>query len=509
MSRTALERGLATLFCSLSIACTQVPAGPASDFPFGEWSGGFGLIHGDKLHWTHLSANLQANGSAVGGEGIYVTGPRQGLTGSPIEISGNTNGEQLDLRLTFGGNRATCEATYDTQSAVGHCKVDGEVVELRLVKVTPAPSDAKAIQGVYRFEDGRRMLIGEMGGIPIMLDLPSGFMRMLYPRGKRTWTAGPQFIVGAPEQWRLDFAEEELVVQRSGEAPRRGVRRPAPVREEFLFNSRRDGITLRGTLTLPAGAGPHPGLVWVHGSGRTPRQEAMFFPEYLADLGIALLTFDKRGVGDSEGTYAMPDGATFNRAFLYRRGEDVASALETLRGHPQIASERVGLFGISQAGWVIPIAASLTHCALTVTMGGGATPLSQEDYYSQLTDELRSDATLMSITTALEKVRSRPVRGHDWSTDFASQRCPGLWLYGMRDRINPSQLAVEVLERVKTEHDKDFTIVEFPDGNHPLMESRLGGRAESLVLSRFVPGMFDTIEEWFAERGFSHRGAAD
>ncbi len=50
----------------------------------------------------------------------------------------------------------------------------------------------------------------------------------------------------------------------------------------------------------------------------------------------------------------------------------------------------------------------------------------------------------------------------------------------MKDRSNPSQLCVEVLEAVKSEHDKDFSIALFPDGNHPLMQSRVGGRAPRL-----------------------------
>ena len=228
----------------------------------------------------------------------------------------------------------------------------------------------------------------------------------------------------------------------------------------------------------------------------------MFFPQYMADLGFALLAFDKRGVGESEGSYALPDGSTFNEAFLRRRAADVASAMDALRDHPRIVGEQVGAMGISQAGWVLPIAASSTDCAFTISMSGGATRLSQEEHFSELTDELVSDASLPSIEDALAKVRARKPRGHDWGVEFAKQRCPGLWLYGLNDRINPSQLCVEVLETVKAEHDRDFTIVQFPDGNHPLMESMIGGRAERLVLSRFVPGMFTAIEEWLAEKGY-------
>ncbi|MDA8017154.1 MAG: hypothetical protein MPN21_06865 [Thermoanaerobaculia bacterium] len=497
-------RILVVLFLCGGAGCAQAPTGLAADFRTGDWWGGFGLIDGDRLHWTHFIATLRAKGPGITGEGMYITGPDQGrISDKAIDISGAFRGETLRLRLSFDGRKVDCDLDLEAEHAAGACVADGESLTLRMVRVASFdPAEASEIQSVYGFDEGRRILVGQIGPVPMMLDLPSGQMRVLFPKGDGAWTAGPRMLVGHPEEWRLVFEKDELRVERDGEALRRGKRRPEPTTEEFSFTSERDGVTLRGTLTLPQGSGPHPGVVWVHGSGRTPRSEAMFFPRYMADLGFALLAFDKRGVGESGGKYAMPDGSTFNVSFLRRRGADVASAMNALRRHPRIADRPVGLMGISQAGWVLPVAASSTECAFTISMSGGATRLSQEAHFSELTDELRSDAAARSIEDALAKVRARKPRGHDWSSDFASQSCPGLWLYGLNDRINPSQLAVEVLEAVKAEHGKDFTIVTFPEGNHPLMQSRLGGRAESVVLTGFVAGKFPTIEGWLEERGF-------
>ncbi len=501
MQRTVVGIFLALLLCGAGSGCEQTPAPPAAGLRPGDWWGGFGLMDGDKLHWSHIMATLRVEGRTVTGDGQYAAGPDQGISDKTVEISGRFEGERLSLRLSYGGKRIDCEATYDTESASGTCRVDGEELSFRLIRVSSFdPEEVKAIQAVYQFDEGRRILVGQLGPMPMMLELPSGVFRVLFPKGNRTWVAGPRLLVGAPEEWRLIFTGDGVTVQRSGETPQHGKRRPGYTEEPFAFDSEYDGATLRGTLTLPHGPGPHPGIVWVHGSGHTPRSEAMFFPLYLSDLGFAVLAFDKRGVGESEGSYSMPDGTTFSAPFLRRRGADVASAMNALRRHRRTTDGPVGLFGISQAGWVIPVAASSTECAFTLTMSGGATPLSQEEYFSALTDELSSDASLPSVEDALAKVRAREAQGHDWSTDFATQRCPGLWLYGLNDRINPSQLCVEALERVKSKHDKDFTIVTFPDGNHPLMQSKLGGKAESLVLSQFVPGMFTTIEAWLDGR---------
>jgi hypothetical protein len=69
-----------------------------------------------------------------------------------------------------------------------------------------------------------------------------------------------------------------------------------------------DGITVRGTLTLPDGSGPFPAVVLVAGSGPTDRDwcspllpgtngSARLFAEAFAEAGVALLRYDKRASG--------------------------------------------------------------------------------------------------------------------------------------------------------------------------------------------------------------------
>ena len=79
---------------------------------------------------------------------------------------------------------------------------------------------------------------------------------------------------------------------------------------------------------------------------------------------------------------------------------------------------------------------------------------------------------------------------------------PGLWLYGGKDRSNPSQLCIELLEQVRHESTKDFTWKLFPDGSHGLMQARYGGAAEYPTLSRRVPGLYQGVENWLREKGF-------
>ena len=61
--------------------------------------------------------------------------------------------------------------------------------------------------------------------------------------------------------------------------------------------------TLRGSLMIPDGDGPFPALVFVHGSGDGPRSDFRIFAEQFARAGIASLIYDKRGSGESTGSW--------------------------------------------------------------------------------------------------------------------------------------------------------------------------------------------------------------
>ena len=75
--------------------------------------------------------------------------------------------------------------------------------------------------------------------------------------------------------------------------------------------------------------------------------------------------------------------------------------------------------------------------------------------------------------------------------------CPVfLWLYGYKDRSNPSQICEELINGIATDHKKNFTVKTFPDGNHGLLICEFGGSAEYRSLGRLVPDLYGTIENW-------------
>jgi pimeloyl-ACP methyl ester carboxylesterase len=123
------------------------------------------------------------------------------------------------------------------------------------------------------------------------------------------------------------------------------------------------------SLILPRGEGPFPGVVFLHGSGPQPRDASRFAALSLASFGIAGIFFDKRGVGESEGSL---DQVKFEDLAL-----DGVKVGQYLQEHPKV--NKVGFWGHSQGGWIAPLAATLLpEAAFVITSAGPAVPPSRE-----------------------------------------------------------------------------------------------------------------------------------
>lgn len=124
---------------------------------------------------------------------------------------------------------------------------------------------------------------------------------------------------------------------------------------EVTFTNETDHLTLAGTLTLPDADGPHPAVVLIGGSGPLDRDAEVFghklflvLADHLTRQGIAVLRYDERGVGASEGT---PWPAVTSAAFA----RDAAAGVRFLQAHPAIAADAIGLMGHSEGGLVAPL----------------------------------------------------------------------------------------------------------------------------------------------------------
>jgi pimeloyl-ACP methyl ester carboxylesterase len=146
------------------------------------------------------------------------------------------------------------------------------------------------------------------------------------------------------------------------------------VRDELTLET--EAAVLAGTLTLPEAPAPSPVVIGVHGAEGGARDFHLFrhLEATLPPAGIGTLLFDRRGEGASTG-----DAAT---ASYEQLAADVQAWLLHLAADPRIDSGRIGLWGISQGGWIAPLAAAGSNEAafLVAVSSAGVTPGAQMDF---------------------------------------------------------------------------------------------------------------------------------
>ena len=127
------------------------------------------------------------------------------------------------------------------------------------------------------------------------------------------------------------------------------ARQPQPARiEEISFQSGQ--FTLVGDLRLPEGKSPFPLVIFVHGDGPIDRSGfGAYMPimKRMQQAGYATLSWDKPGSGESTGQIS-------DTRVYHQRAKILLDAIEVMKARPEIDSRRIGLWGGSQAGYVMP-----------------------------------------------------------------------------------------------------------------------------------------------------------
>lgn len=219
---------------------------------------------------------------------------------------------------------------------------------------------------------------------------------------------------------------------------------------EVKFDS--EGVTLAGSVLIPKT--PFAAVVIVHGSDPVKRE--MDFAERLAKQGIAVLTYDKRGVGASGGVYVGPSVGTNNidTTNLNLLANDADKAVKTFRNLLKNKRIPIGLVGFSQAGWIIPIAASRNPEVEFMVLFSGPTISTLEQlrfqFYTNGNDKFWENHT---DADALEHTLHDPDKYQFVATDpkkyLNAVSIPGLWLFGERDIQIPVKLCMAQLNTLK------------------------------------------------------------
>lgn len=268
------------------------------------------------------------------------------------------------------------------------------------------------------------------------------------------------------------------------------------VEQEITFYSR--GTRLVGTLHLPPRPGPHPVLVGAHGSGRIDRSDLYQneVADYLVPRGVAFFMFDKRGSGESGGTYP---GSYSSSMVTY--AVDVIAAVDAVAARDDIDASKVGLWGMSQAGWVIPIAASMEkdRIAFTIIVSGPTVSILEENLYSDLTGSTQGRPTGKSRAEIREAMAQADPKGLDASAFIAELTMPGLWIYGSLDQSVPWEQGIDDLKAISEEWGRDFTWKVFDGANHGLRKARTGGQWERPPPREPVEGYLEYMAKWLRD----------
>lgn len=381
----------------------------------------------------------------------------------------------------------------------------------------------------------------------------SGRSHRLHPRGGLTFQSADDFHAEHPVAWRYAFEPgaagpaEALAITPAAGPPLR-ARRLALRQREAVFQH--GDVTLRGRLTLPpAGRGPFPAVVLVHGSDPVPSVGREWLPHLLAPHGIATLVFDKRGTGCSQGQYVQHFGLLAG---------DVAAAARWLKAQPEVAPARIGLAGFSQGGWVAPLAALQEPTVRYVAVAYGlAMSLADEDRLeaplklkalglddTSVAEFEALNATLHALARSgfqdwsafeqqLEAARQRPwlalaAQQPSWlgttlqmGLAQAKQVAPAmfeqffqpfydpvptlerldipmLWLVAGQDHEAPPGPTLQVLARLARQGRPVATVV-FPHADHGLLDFEL--RSGQRVSTHYAQGYFSTLLRWLRQPG--------
>ena len=229
--------------------------------------------------------------------------------------------------------------------------------------------------------------------------------------------------------------------------------------EEVEFASQ--GVTLAGSIVFPVDQPTHAAVVFIHGSGKQTRNIGL--AERFAKEGIATLVYDKRGAGKSGGDYEGDQSVSEKNIALL--ADDAAAALEKLSSLPSLKRVPVGFAGISQAGWIAPVAAKKSSLAkFLVLWSGPVSKVSEEDIYSKYTAD-RDSPVAPSYEEALRSRTATYVwpdflgKDTDSSETLQTLSIPGLWLFSDNDGSIPVDLSISRLHALrKAGHAYDYVL---------------------------------------------------
>lgn len=320
--------------------------------------------------------------------------------------------------------------------------------------------------------------------------------------------------------------------------------------EDIIFENKKAGITLAGTLTLPKKDGVFPAVILISGSGPQNRNEELLghkpflvLSDYLTKNGIAVLRYDDRGVAASKGNFKTATSLDFST--------DVEAGIEYLKTRKEINKSKIGLIGHSEGGIIAPMVASKSKdVAFIVLLAGTGIQgdqllLLQQQLIGKVSgmsdEELQknklSNSKIYDIankSTSTEQLQTnltnyikqnpnteKPAGMTDeeflklqvqqiatpWMHYFIKYnpaptlekvKCPVLALNGEKDlQVPPKENLTAIKEALSKGGNKNVTAIELPNLNHLFQECKTGSPQEYATIEQtFSPAALTEILEW-------------
>lgn len=248
------------------------------------------------------------------------------------------------------------------------------------------------------------------------------------------------------------------------------------------------GGTVEAQISEPIGAeGLLPGVVFVHGAG-TGRFTNAFVDQAqaLASSGVVAMVPNKNLETYSTRTRDYPAMAN-----------DYLRSLEVLRGLPGIDADRVGVYGESEGGWIVPVmAADNPRVAFVVLVAAPVVPPRQQAAFA-VDSYLRNTGVPVEVLRAIPRFVGMefPGGGFDYGRfdvrPFQQRmRQPVLVVYGTGDAAMPTvQGALQVIDDLTTAGNPDWTVRYYDGADHGIKVDRELVPAFARDLSAWIQGL--------------------
>ena len=392
------------------------------------------------------------------------------------------------IRFTFPGGLAF-DGVIGRTGTVRHGGVKGTF------RLRRGVSRALERFGLFRAADGDVVAVNQATGFPQWLvELPGGSVHGIGASGSVGLLLGETAGNGTVA---ADAGGLRWQGKRYGRVPlRQREVRIGAIAATLTLASRRLRFQERSRPPAPLTPTPDsfPAVAMVHGSGPNTREEFQSFAAYCESLGIAVLADDKRGVGQSLGRYP---GERATESTLDVLAKDAQTEARYLAHLPQIDPKRVGLLGDSQAGWIIALAAAREPAVRwAVALAGPAVTVGESDLWGSLAGQSSSPPS-GTRAEMLKQVRAAGPSGFDPRPYLAKLGIPVFWVYGDDDRNVPTELSVERLQALKSNHDFEWTVLR---STHALLELPTGLYSSLSQSHGFVDGLYPSIGAWLRSK---------